>query len=338
MIGMDSNVRLRELFEYIRSIEERAEAFYERLLTRIQDPEVAKSIAKMRNEEAGHVQIAEELLKILKKYEGISTQISPRLGQKIVSIKLYILAGILLGLGAPVGSIAFRFVVERGADFANWLYTELSSHRGYYLYITIGALSAFTLSGWIVGLIHRRLVMKAENLSVQARILEDVSEKDPLTGLHNFRYIQERLAVELERSRRFQTPLSCLMVDVDRLKWVNDTYGHPFGDMVLRRIAGIIQKEIRIVDTATRYGGDEFFLILPVTSKAGAYVVADRIRTKVKEAEIRSDQISFRPTASIGIAAFPSPDIHDQNDLVEAADSALYEAKRGGKDRSAVIA
>ncbi|MCI0596682.1 MAG: GGDEF domain-containing protein, partial [candidate division Zixibacteria bacterium] len=100
--------------------------------------------------------------------------------------------------------------------------------------------------------IHQRLKAKVQNLGVRARILEDLSAKDPLTGLFNFGYIRERLQIELERAKRFQTPLSCLMIDVDNLKQINDKHGHPAGDEKLRQIALLIQKEIRMIDTATR--------------------------------------------------------------------------------------
>lgn len=331
---MSSRSKLRELLEYIRAAEEQARGLYDAYLARLRDPRLTQEFERIRSEEAGHVQIAEELLKLLAKYEAVRLKVQAS-GPAGVPMRLwYVLAGVVLGLGAPLGSLAFQFASAHGRAIAKWLASELAAHRWHYVYMTAGSVAAFALSGWFVGLLHERLRARARDLTVRARVLEDLSAKDSLTGLFNFGYVQERLKIESERAERFQTPLSCLMMDVDNLKEVNDRYGHPAGDEVLRQIAGLIRNELRVIDTATRYGGDEFLLILPVTPQAGAYAAAERIRQKARELRVSYRGQTLNVTVSVGVGTFPAPDVQDAEALIEAADAAMYEAKRLGRDRT----
>ncbi len=335
---MNSKKKLSELFQYIRSVEEKAKDLYENYLARIKDPEIVKKIQSIRDEEAGHVGIAEELLRLLHKYETVESHMPGSSKQKIFSRWIYLLAGIFLGLGAPVGSLLLRFLQARGNDFSGWFHDEINLHRWFYLYMSFGTVLAFSLSGWFVGLIHERLKRRTVDLTVKARVLEDLSEKDALTGLYNFGYIRQRLNIEMERSKRFHTPLSCLMLDIDNLKAVNDRYGHTAGDLVIKEIAQCVQREVRVIDTATRYGGDEFLLILPVTSGSGAWVAATRISKKVKEIMIPWNGFSITPAISVGAGTFPSPYVEDVDSLIEAADKALYQAKHAGRGQTVSIA
>jgi diguanylate cyclase (GGDEF)-like protein len=156
---------------------------------------------------------------------------------------------------------------------------------------------------------------------------------DPLTGLHNRRYMQEFLEREILRARRKGRPLALMMLDVDNFKRYNDTFGHPAGDDALRFVGDILFRAVRADDLACRYGGEEFSVILPECSLHQATVRAEEIRAQLKALHIkRAREIPGVLTVSIGVAAFE--ETTDQGDLLlKFADDALYQAKRAGRDR-----
>jgi diguanylate cyclase (GGDEF)-like protein len=159
---------------------------------------------------------------------------------------------------------------------------------------------------------------------------------DGLTGLFVRRYLDARMEEEIERSRRYNTPFSIIMMDVDDFKKLNDSYGHLVGDRVLRAIANVIKAQMRGVDTAARYGGEEMAVILPRTEMVGAYNLAERIRESIAELRITTDDDppkALGVTASLGIAAYPESKAVNGEDLVRKADRALYRAKKTGKNR-----
>jgi diguanylate cyclase (GGDEF)-like protein len=171
-----------------------------------------------------------------------------------------------------------------------------------------------------------------------ARLLNDVSrltrqaQTDALTGLANRRTLDERLADEIERARLVGTCFTFVIADVDDFKLVNDRYGHQTGDEVLRAVARAFGDSVRELDLAARYGGEEFALVLPNTRVAGAQRIVERLRRAVSELVLEGPAGEpLTVTASLGVAGFPTFESAEQ--LVEAADSALYEAKRSGKDR-----
>ncbi len=166
--------------------------------------------------------------------------------------------------------------------------------------------------------------------------LERLSVTDRLTELYNHGYFQQRLEQEIARADRFGHRLALLMLDIDGFKSFNDTFGHPRGDDVLRAVSAIIRGTMRDMDVAARYGGEEFVLILPETAEAGARSVAERIRADVAEARFtgRRHGPSVARTVSVGVAVYPD-DATTNGSLVEAADAAMYRAKRAGKDRVA---
>jgi diguanylate cyclase (GGDEF)-like protein len=157
---------------------------------------------------------------------------------------------------------------------------------------------------------------------------------DYLTGLKTRGYFEQQLELELKRSERKKTPLSLLMIDIDFFKPLNDRYGHHVGDQVLRDVSSLLTKDMREVDTVSRYGGEEFVIILPETTAASAIRVAQRIRRSVEQAKFFAGSAGAveRLTISIGISVHPQ-DARFKRDLIESADAALYEAKSRGRNQ-----
>jgi diguanylate cyclase (GGDEF)-like protein len=166
--------------------------------------------------------------------------------------------------------------------------------------------------------------------------MEMLASTDGLTLLYNHRTFQEQLAKEVQRSRRYQRPLSLLMMDIDHFKSFNDTYGHPVGDCVLQEISKCISQSIRVNDIAARYGGEEFAVIIPETAGEGAMIIAERVRRTVEQRTIVSLDKQLHVTISLGCAVMP---IHAtaQQPLIDAADKALYYSKEHGRNRSTIF-
>lgn len=164
--------------------------------------------------------------------------------------------------------------------------------------------------------------------------VRDLSMRDSMTGLYNFRHFLESLRYEMDWVKRHDEHLSCIMLDIDNFKSVNDNYGHQVGDLVLKELARSVSISVRSSDIPARYGGDEFVIILPRTDKTLALKLAHRLMRLFSGKEIRisiEDQ-SVRVTLSIGIAEFPS-DTEDMDELMKMADEALYRAKSTGKNK-----
>lgn len=165
-------------------------------------------------------------------------------------------------------------------------------------------------------------------LKEKAGEFEQLSVTDPLTGLLNRRYIEERLLEEIKRSTRHGFPMSFMMLDVDHFKSYNDEFGHPAGDAALKMVAQVIRETLRGADVAARFGGEEFSILLPQTNAEEASTIAERIRSNIEHANFPHRLV----TTSIGVASC-SADLCVSADLVSAADKALYEAKRQGRNR-----
>ena len=171
----------------------------------------------------------------------------------------------------------------------------------------------------------------------RAEHFEEVSEaaiRDPLTGLYNLRHFQSKLDEEIERAGRTGTPLSMLMLDVDFLKHVNDTYGHLAGDQLLRDLSRGLTSEVRLIDTVARCGGEEFAVLLPDTTSEAARHAAERVRSHVEQ--MRHEGLPETVTVSIGLATFPE-DAMSASEVLHKADLALYASKHGGRNRVTVF-
>lgn len=164
--------------------------------------------------------------------------------------------------------------------------------------------------------------------------IKTLSYTDGMTGLHNYRYFRMRLKEEIARARRENSKLTLSIIDVDHFKNYNDRIGHPAGDEILRKIGKILKNSVRDNDIVARYGGEEFALILPATDQKGAYTLAERIRHKVEESHFSREEIQpeGKITISTGISTFPE-DAATVEDLVIAADQALYHAKYTGRNK-----
>jgi diguanylate cyclase (GGDEF)-like protein len=179
-----------------------------------------------------------------------------------------------------------------------------------------------------------------EKVKERTHLLEEANARlnrlavtDGLTGLFNHRFFHEQLIQAVERSLRSGTPTALLMIDVDHFKKYNDRQGHPAGDEALRTVSRIISEDRRTVDVVARYGGEEFAILLHDTTKQAAIEVAEKIRARVAAAPIAhaEKQPLGRLTVSIGVAAYPV-DATEAEALLEAADVALYRAKKSGRD------
>jgi len=227
-------------------------------------------------------------------------------------------AGALLSVGAPLGLLGLRMTRETrgwGLQALRRAIRRAARDRGDYIYVGLSTATVFSIFGFVVGR--------------QADRLAALSRTDPLTGLSNLRDLFERLRTELVRARLQQAPLSMLVIDLDGLKAINDRHGHRAGDAALRALADAIRSQLRATDLGARWGGDEFAVLAPNTSTRAAFALGERIRALILERRAASPL-----TGSIGVATTDpgSDDRLDAERLLRAADAAMYEAKRRGRN------
>jgi diguanylate cyclase (GGDEF)-like protein len=233
----------------------------------------------------------------------------------------YLLLGILTGLLASAGLLAYALF--QGHAFDPW---------DLFVMTAAGSMITLGVAGWMIGRRDDVLERRNEDLRALSERLQGLSATDALTGIANRRTFDERLAVEVARSNRYGAPLSLVMIDLDHFKELNDSFGHPAGDEVLKRVAVLIDREKRLGDVVARYGGEEFAAILPHTEPRAAMVWAERVRQLIAGTEVRSEAGALNVTASFGVGGAP----HERAEpaaLVEEADQALYQAKRTGRNR-----
>ncbi len=186
--------------------------------------------------------------------------------------------------------------------------------------------------------LHNDLEQKVLELEKAKAKLRKLAVTDGLTGLFNYRAFRRQLHLEISRSKRFDLPVSLLMMDIDHFKNYNDRFGHPNGDRVLKRFARILRGNVREVDCLARYGGEEFALILPGTDKKSAKTAAEKLRRLVERSPFPyAEKLpSGRVTMSVGVTSFPG-DTQDEEELISFSDKALYRAKKGGRNRTVLI-
>ncbi len=210
-----------------------------------------------------------------------------------------------------------------GAQFADWKFVLLDAGL---LSVVVATIAYFAF----VRPKDRQIQAVMATLEAAKLKAENLARFDALTGVLSRRALLEALDGEVERARRYGGTLACLMLDFDRFKTLNDTYGHQFGDKVLQRVAEVISGQCRASDHLGRYGGEEFLIILPETRIDGAITFAEKVRLAV--AETCLDQTEVRITLSIGVAEWRNGDGSSRR-LIAEADRALLEAKTAGRNR-----
>ena len=182
------------------------------------------------------------------------------------------------------------------------------------------------------------LEQKIEELEKAKAKLRKLAVTDGLTGLYNYRAFRRQLHMEIQRSKRFNLPVSLLMMDIDHFKVYNDRFGHLNGDRVLKRFAQILHENIREVDCLARYGGEEFALILPGTDKKSAKIVAEKVRRLVERSPFPMEKKlpKKRVTISVGVASYPE-DTRDEEEFIRLSDTAMYRAKKSGRNRTVLL-
>ena len=202
-----------------------------------------------------------------------------------------------------------------GSPMLGWLAAQVQLAA---ILLAISAISMAAINRWV----------ERENL------YREMSTIDGLTRLANRRSFIERGRSELSRAQRMGTsPVACVMVDLDHFKRINDTHGHHAGDQVLVVASAIMMENARQYDEVGRYGGEEFAILLPGASMEAAAMVAERIRARIEATPVDVDGKTVRMTASFGVSCYPAPGVGNLNDLLKAADKALYVAKEGGRNR-----
>lgn len=230
-----------------------------------------------------------------------------------------------------------------GMELCRWVRRDDLPHYVYTIFLTVRSGSNDMVCGLEAGAddFLKKPVDRGELLArirAGTRVLELESrlsllaKLDPLTGLVTQRTFYEDTNKEWTRSTRHLFPLSCVMLDIDFFKRINDVYGHRVGDEVIRRIAAILKENCRSSDIVSRYGGEEFCCLLPETDETAAALWADRVRQQIAATRFHTDEVEFSVTSSMGVAE-RRPDIASVSALVEKADQALLVAKRSGRDR-----
>jgi len=189
------------------------------------------------------------------------------------------------------------------------------------------------LGHWVVVPLHGDKFPALVRLKEHIEHLNVLQGQDSLTGLTNRRGFDQTMAMEVERSSRFKTPLTLCIMDLDNFKAVNDTYGHACGDNVIKAMASILLNEMRMIDTAARIGGEEFVLLLPGTGQARALMLLQRIQSIIQTTRITCGDARLSMTMSMGVASYRGKLTPDPAKLMAEADKALYRAKQNGKNR-----
>lgn len=180
----------------------------------------------------------------------------------------------------------------------------------------------------------KRIVDLGKKLVVLNKQLELLSMTDGLTKLYNRRFFQDQLLRAFDQSFRYQRPLSVALVDIDRFKQINETFGHSVGDRILEEVSTVLAQSARSTDLVARYGGDEFAIAAPETNASDAYQFAERVRLRVSSIQIRiAEHPDIDVRVSIGVSSAPDDEYRNAMQMIDAADRALYRAKQNGRNR-----
>lgn len=194
---------------------------------------------------------------------------------------------------------------------------------------------------WILNEVYSLTYSTISNLVMKEIALSEIEELKNLaltcrlTKVYNRNYFEQEIPKEIEKAKRYNYPISVIMIDIDNFKNINDTYGHIIGDMVLNEVAGTIKKSIRKVDIPIRYGGEEFLIIAPHTDSKGAYRIAERIRKNIQNNTIRIGEFTINITVSLGVTQLDPK--RKFEDTIKIADKALYIAKKEGKNKTVLL-
>lgn len=232
----------------------------------------------------------------------------------------YTATGLVLGLGAPAGALLLRMLLNAGARTDPLL--ELRTQAFFYLYTLIGTSLVFALAGYLAG-------ARAERLRTAEEFYRRLSDLDPLTGLLNTRALHDRYGRAVQRAAKLGEPVALILIDVDRLKDINDKHGHDRGSAALIKVAEAIKASKRASDEAARWGGDEFAVLLDGGDEAAARRTAELIMRSLANTPMSDPAIAV--TVTMGIASgVPAT---GEDDLFALADQALYAGKRSGRNQ-----
>ncbi|WP_233137961.1 GGDEF domain-containing protein [Agrobacterium vaccinii] len=256
---------------------------------------------------------------------------------------------VLIGIGLLAGSLepisAILRLHGKGPLHRSWQFLRgliVVFIAGYTLFMiaqftrphelsNIIASSILMMGGAFVVLVSHLSASTTSEVMRVAKLEADVV-RDPLTGAFNRRFMDATLPIAMATARRTQRPLSAILVDLDHFKGINDTYGHPIGDLVLKQLSGLIIEGVRACDLLVRYGGEEFLVISPETCLEAATALGERVRQLIAAGTVvLPDGRIIRTTASIGVASLSMND--DEDDLLTRADQALYSAKTNGRNQ-----
>ena len=230
------------------------------------------------------------------------------------------------GFGYKVGDIRGGISVSIPFDK---IAREMTLNRSVIIGLSVLTLALLLGSSYIM---LNQLIGKIDSAQ---RALHEASISDELTGLRNRRFLMSRFNEEFERARRHSTPLGFLMLDLDHFKKINDSFGHPFGDLVLKSVAGIISGAMREYDVAARYGGEEFAVLVPETKRQDLVALAERIREQLEIQDMSDSSSTVRVTVSVGVTSLDENDTPET--LLKRADKALYQAKNEGRNRTVLL-
>jgi diguanylate cyclase (GGDEF)-like protein len=203
-------------------------------------------------------------------------------------------------------------------------------------------LSSLSLSNVYLMIEYKQAKEKAERLAYELKEanekLRELASRDGLTGLYNHRFFQEALDLELARAQRYGRAVALVLFDIDHFKKINDTYGHPSGDVVLANLSKAVQILVRTSDVVARYGGEEFAIVLPETDIEGATILAERVRRVIENMEFLAKGTKIKATVSLGVTSYkPGARIVEKANMVAVADKALYISKQSGRNKVTAV-